>query len=170
MIITPYNKNAKKHTQKQIEKIANSIKEFGMNQPIVVDKKGVIIIGHGRYEALKHLGWDIKDEYVKVIDLTENEAKAYRIADNKLNESEWDMSIVYEELKSLPEVMVDLSGWEDLELDYKPNYEPDFQNVPKTEDLIEKGQEKLDNQFKKGIDYITVICPKCYHEFNITGE
>lgn len=126
MIITPYNKNAKKHPQKQIEKIANSIKEFGMNQPIVVDKKGVIIIGHGRYEALKHLGWDIKDEYVKVIDLTENEAKAYRIADNKLNESEWEMNLVIEELKGLSEEMLDLTGFNKDIILNEDDYGTDF--------------------------------------------
>ena len=50
--ITPYNKNAKKHPKKQVEQIANSIKEFGFNQPIVVDKQGVIIVGHGRYDVI----------------------------------------------------------------------------------------------------------------------
>lgn len=48
MKIVPYLKNAKKHPKKQIEQIANSIKRFGMNQPIVVDKNGVIIVGHGK--------------------------------------------------------------------------------------------------------------------------
>lgn len=71
MEIRPYEKNQKKHPKKQIEQVANSIKEFGMNQPIVVDKQGVIIVGHGRYEALKLLKWEIKPEYIKVVDLTE---------------------------------------------------------------------------------------------------
>ena len=62
MEIRPYEKNAKKHPKKQIEQVAASIKEFGMNQPIVVDKEGVIIVGHGRYAALQHLGWEVKDE------------------------------------------------------------------------------------------------------------
>src|SRR3990167_4917552 len=103
MKITPYYKNAKKHPMKQIEQITNSIKEFGMNQPIVVDKKGVIIVGHGRYEALKHLNWSEKEilKHIKVIDLDEKRARAYRLADNKLNESDWDMELAIEELKSL---------------------------------------------------------------------
>lgn len=67
-MITPYHKNAKKHTKKQIAQVAESIKAFGMNQPIV---------GHGRYEALKSLGMDIKDEYIKTVDLSEEEAAAY---------------------------------------------------------------------------------------------
>ena len=78
MKIKPYSKNAKKHPKKQIEQVANSIKEFGMNQPIVVDKNGVIIVGHGRYEACKHLGWSEEEilKHVKVVDLTEQQAKA----------------------------------------------------------------------------------------------
>ena len=49
MHIQPYADNAKKHPKKQVEQIAESIKRFGMNQPIVVDEKGIIIVGHGRY-------------------------------------------------------------------------------------------------------------------------
>jgi ParB-like chromosome segregation protein Spo0J len=61
MEIKPYTKNAKKHPKKQVEQVANSIKEFGMNQPIVVDKQGVIIVGHGRYGALtSHLDGILK--------------------------------------------------------------------------------------------------------------
>ena len=79
--IKPYEKNAKKHPKKQVEQIAKSIKEFGFNQPIVIDKKGVIIVGHGRYEAAKLLG--LSDVPVIEVELTEEQAKAYRLADNK---------------------------------------------------------------------------------------
>ena len=129
MQITPYPKNAKKHPKKQVEQIAASIKEFGMNQPIVVDKQGVIIVGHGRYEALKSLGMEIKDEYIKVVDLTEEQAKAYRLADNKLNESEWDMNLVLDELKELPQSLIEITGFDinlpdDLnEVDVKSTFE-----------------------------------------------
>lgn len=51
--IKPYDKNAKKHPEKQVKQIANSIREFGFNQPIVVDKQNVVIVGHGRLEAAK---------------------------------------------------------------------------------------------------------------------
>lgn len=53
--IKPYEKNAKVHPKKQIEQVANSIKEFGFNQPIVLDKNNVIIVGHGRYEKAEKL-------------------------------------------------------------------------------------------------------------------
>lgn len=146
--IKPYPKNAKKHPKKQIEQVANSIKEFGMNQPIVVDKQGVIIVGHGRYEALKSLGMEIKDEYIKVVDLTEEQAKAYRLADNKLNESEWDMDLVIEELKGLSQPMLDLTGFDKdliIEPDEKDDEVPDVPEEPQSKlgDLYELGNHRV---------------------------
>jgi DNA modification methylase len=108
--IKPYGKNAKKHPEKQIKAIADSIKEFGFNQPIVVDKKDVIIAGHGRYLAAQYLGL-VKIPVIKV-NITEEKARAYRLADNKLNESEWDMQIVIQELKELSLTMLDLTGFD----------------------------------------------------------
>jgi len=109
--ITPYPKNAKKHSKKQIQQVANSIKEFGFNQPIVIDKKGVIIVGHGRYEASKLLG--LTEVPILEVDLTEKQAKAYRLADNKLNESDWEMDLVIEELKELDDTdLVELTGFD----------------------------------------------------------
>ncbi len=148
MEIKPYSKNQKKHPKKQIEQVAASIKEFGMNQPIVVDKQGVIIVGHGRYEALKHLGWEIKDEYIKVVDLTEEQAKAYRLADNKLNESEWDMALVIEELKGLSEPMLELTGFDKdliIEADEKDDEVPETPEEPQSKlgDLYELGEHRV---------------------------
>lgn len=144
MNITPYSKNAKKHPKKQVEQIANSIKEFGMNQPIVVDKQGVIIVGHGRYEALKLLGMPIKDEYIKVVDLSEEQARSYRLADNKLNESEWDMNLVLEELKGLTEPYLELTGF-DKDLVIEPDEQDD--EVP---DVPEEPQSKLGDLYELG--------------------
>jgi len=148
MKITPYILNAKKHPKKQVEQVANSIKEFGMNQPIVVDKQGVIIVGHGRYEALQSLGMEIKDEYIKVVDLTEEQAKAYRLADNKLNESDWDMNLVMEELKGLSEDMLELTGFDSdliIEADEKDDEVPETPEEPKSKlgDLYELGGHRV---------------------------
>lgn len=85
--IKPYEKNAKKHDARQIENVANSIRRFGWQQPIVVDENGVIIIGHCRWMAAKKLG--LKTAPVKVVSgLTDEEIRELRIADNKTNESE----------------------------------------------------------------------------------
>lgn len=105
--LSPYEKNAKVHPDDQVQKIVRSIQEFGFNQPIVVDKKGVIIVGHGRYLAAHLIG--LKTVPVLELDLTEEQAMAYRLADNKLNESEWDMTLVVEELKALDAVGFEIS-------------------------------------------------------------
>lgn len=114
--ITPYEKNAKEHPEGQVEKIANSIKAFGFNQPIVVDKNDVIIVGHGRYQAAQKLGM-VEVPVIK-LDIGEDAANAYRLADNKLNESEWDMKLVIDELKTMDEAMIELTGFsKDLLID-----------------------------------------------------
>lgn len=108
--IKPYGKNAKKHPDKQVEKIADSIREFGFNQPLVVDKNDVLIVGHGRYLAASLLG--LREVPVLKADISEEKAKAYRLADNKLNESDWDMALVIEELKTISLPMLDLTGFD----------------------------------------------------------
>ena len=136
MEIKPYLNNAKKHSKKQIEQIAHSIKQFGMNQPIVVDKDGEIIVGHGRYLALQHLGWEVKPGWIiKKDDLTEEQVKAYRLADNKLNESEWDMGLAIEELKELSPEMFDLTGF-DSDLLIEPDEKDD--QIPENPPTIAK--------------------------------
>ena len=142
-LIKPYNKNAKIHSKRQIEQIANSIKEFGFNQPIVIDKDKTIIVGHGRYEAAKLL--KLSDVPVLETDLTEERVKAYRLADNKLNESEWDMNLVVEELQELSEPMIGLTGF-DINLK-DPQFQADI-----------SGAERLDQKEP-------ITCPECGHEF-----
>mgnify|MGYP007100070250 FL=1 len=115
--IKPYPRNAKKHPKKQIEQIANSISMFGFAQPIVLDKNNVIIVGHGRYEAAKLL--QLKDVPTITVKLSEDEAKAYRLADNKLNESDWEMEMVIEQLKELSLPLLDVTGLEIKEDDLK---------------------------------------------------
>ncbi len=148
MQITPYTKNAKKHPKEQIKKIADSIREFGMNQPIVVDKKGVIIVGHGRYEALKLLGREPTEKEILIVDLTEEQVKAYRLADNKLNESDWDMKLVIDELKGLSEPMLDLTGFDKdliLESDEADDEVPAIPDAPHSVlgDLYELGNHRV---------------------------
>src|SRR3990167_8062137 len=113
--IRPYPKNAKKHHDSQLKQIAGSIKEFGWQQPIVVDKEGVIIVGHGRWFAYEKFGeeYGLLEPEIKVANLTTKQASAYRLADNKLNESDWDMELVIEELKAFEdEALVTLIGFE----------------------------------------------------------
>ena len=100
--IKPYKKNAKKHDETQIKNVMQSIKEFGVVQPIVVDRNNTIIIGHCRYEAMKRLGYDeLQEDWVKAVDLSEEETEKLRLLDNKLNESEWDMDLLAEDVPQL---------------------------------------------------------------------
>lgn len=98
--LTPYSRNAKKHPDEQVEHIANSIREFGFRQPLVIDRDGVLVIGHGRLLAAKKLGLETVP-CVRADDLTDEQIKALRLADNKTNESGWDFAALEEELNEL---------------------------------------------------------------------
>ena len=114
--IKPYSNNPRK--KQNITKVVNSIKEFGFQQPIVVDKKNIIIVGHSRYEAGKELGLDKVP--VIIADLSPVKAKAYRIADNRINQdSEWDFSKLTLEFKDISKLDFNLDslGFEKNELD-----------------------------------------------------
>lgn len=96
----PYERNAKQHPDDQVEHIANSIREFGFRQPIVVDAGNVVVIGHGRLMAAEKLGLEAVP-CVRADDLSEAQIKALRLADNKTNESGWDFGALELELDGL---------------------------------------------------------------------
>ena len=98
--LTPYAKNAKKHDSTQIANVAESIRQFGFVQPIVIDRNDVIVIGHCRALAAKKLGMK-EVTRVCVDDLTPEQVNALRIVDNKSNESPWDFDVLHDELAEL---------------------------------------------------------------------
>ena len=108
--IKPYAKNQKKHPETQVKNIAKSIQKYGFVQPIVIDKNNEIIIGHGRYMA----GGDILGmetvPCVRVENLTEEQIRELRIIDNKLNESDWDMDLLKDDLYDL--------NFDDFDIDF----------------------------------------------------
>lgn len=111
-----YHKNAKKHPKEQVNRIANSIKEFGMCDPIGVwGKDNLIIEGHGRLMALKKLGYT-EAPIIRLDHLSEEQRKAYTLAHNKSAESEWDFEILSDELKSIVDIDMMDFGF-DLSLD-----------------------------------------------------
>ena len=142
--IIPYSRNPRKN--QHVDKVATSIKEFGFQQPIVVDKNMVVIVGHTRLLASQKLG--LKEVPVLVADLSESKAKAYRIADNRLNEdSNWDDELLNLELIDLQKDDYDLDslGFEKNELEKIFNSddplfvapEQSFEEVaPNVEDLM----------------------------------
>jgi site-specific DNA-methyltransferase (adenine-specific) len=149
--VKKYEKNAKEHPGFQLEKIASSIKAFGCKQPLILDKDGVIIVGHGRFIAMTELlGYTLMEQkaftkkgepvipYVMVDDLTEEEIKAYRIADNQLNAlTGQDMVLITDELKDLDAAGFDitLTGFDRdiiLENDEGDDVLPETPLVPKS--------------------------------------
>jgi DNA modification methylase len=121
--LVPCPQNPRRHSRHQVRAIARSIEAFGFNAPILIDGNRKIIAGHGRYEAAKLLG--LAQVPVVFLDhLTETEAKAYRLADNKLTDrSSWDDAKVAAQLKELSELVLDFDieaiGFELPELDVR---------------------------------------------------
>ena len=148
--IKPYKKNAKKHDETQIKNVMQSIKEFGVVQPIVVDRNSTIIIGHCRYEAMKRLGYDeLQEDWVKVVDLSEEEAEKLRLLDNKLNESEWDLDLLKDLVPSI--------DFSDFEIDFNLPEEVEDINL---DDFFEDAPQK-EKEPKK------IQCPHCGEWFEV---
>ena len=95
-----YEKNPRKNDN-AVKYVANSIKEFGFRVPVIVDENNVIVCGHTRVKAAKELGMETVP-CVIADDLTEEQIKAYRLADNKVSEmSKWEFDLLSEELAEL---------------------------------------------------------------------
>ena len=113
--IKPYDKNPRKNAE-AVRFVAASIEEFGFRQPIVIDKDGVIVAGHTRFEAAKRL--KLKEvPCVVADDLTDEQIKAYRLADNKVAEmAGWDFAILGDELDEIINIDMGAFGF-DLGID-----------------------------------------------------
>lgn len=146
--ITPYGKNAKTHGQTQVNNVAESIRQYGFVQPIVVDRDGVIVIGHCRALAAKKLGME-SVPCVCVDDLTPEQVNALRLVDNKSNESPWDFDLLADELEGL-----DLTGFDfdwglpeeetqEVEEDEAPEVDETQPPVTKLGDVWKLGRHRL---------------------------
>ena len=102
-MLRPYEKNAKTHPAEQVSRIARSIEEFGWQQPLVIDKDNVVVIGHGRLMAAKKLGLE-KVPVVKADNLTDEQIRALRLADNKTAESSWDDGLLRLSLDEITDI------------------------------------------------------------------
>lgn len=115
----PHPRNARSHSQKQIDKISDSVRAFGFNVPILIDAKNQIICGHARVEAAKKLGRSHVPA-IRIEHLSDHEIHAFMIADNRLAElSNWDDKILGQELQFLSEMDFDatITGFETPEVD-----------------------------------------------------
>ena len=151
--IKPYENNPRDNDD-AVDAVANSIKEFGWQQPIVVDNDGVIIAGHTRYKAAEKLG--LKHIPVVVADnLTPDQVKAYRLADNKTAElADWDMDLLNDELDQIRNIDMSDFGFDELDDDQ-------IDTEPKVDDNEELSLDDF------GDDKFEVVCPKCGFRFNV---
>lgn len=160
--LIPYSNNSRTHSEKQVQQVAASIKEFGFTNPILIDEDNGIIAGHGRLQAAQLLGMD-KVPTIALKGFTEAQRKAYVIADNQLAmNAGWDLDALKVEVDRLTELDFDLDllGFDDDVLaDLINTIEPNFD--PATEE--EQGQ--LDELDPKWID-----CPHCGKEFDMRGQ
>lgn len=117
--LVPYERNAKKHPPEQISALAAMIKANGWTQPIVVDRNNVIIVGHGRRMAALQLGLK-RVPVIKRADLSDDEVKAMRLADNRVTSTDYDGDMIKIELSELSGAEFDmtLTGFSDKELDF----------------------------------------------------
>tara|TARA_X000001388_G_C2211199_1_gene115227 strand:+ start:203 stop:823 length:621 start_codon:yes stop_codon:yes gene_type:complete len=114
--LIPYHNNPRKN--QDVDKVASSLSEYGFQQPIVVDKKLVVIVGHTRLLGAKKLG--LKKVPVLIADLSEAKARGYRIADNRIAEdANWDYDLLKLEIDLLKEINfnIDELGFEEQELE-----------------------------------------------------
>lgn len=137
--IRAYAKNAKNHPESQIQQIAASIRQFGFNNPILVDENLEVIAGHGRVAAAQILGLDTVP-VIRLTHLSEVQKRAYRLADNKIAENGgWNVDLLRLEISELEQICGDLdislTGFSDVELDVlstddRPIADPKANNVP----------------------------------------
>lgn len=161
--VKPYPKNPRNNDD-GVDAVANSIKEFGFQQPIVVDKDNVIIVGHTRYKAAKKLG--LKDVPVVVADkLSDEQVRAYRLADNKTNElTSWLDDLLKDELGAVPNIDMTAFGFEgekdtpkfDDKYSQKTDAVEYVPNSDKKPDVDELADVEKYNELKEYIDSLDI--------------
>ena len=113
--LIPYENNARTHSDEQIDKLKNSLKEFGFINPVIIDENNMILVGHGRVMAGKELGI-FEVPCIRINHLSEDKKRAYILADNKLSDmAGWDLELLNIELESI-ELDMSLFGFDELEL------------------------------------------------------
>jgi len=158
--LIPYARNARTHSDEQVDKIAASIREFGFLNPIIIDGDNGIIAGHGRLMAAKKIGLD-EVPTVEADHLTDAQKRAYILADNRLAlDAGWDDELLRVEFAELDDVGfdLDLTGFTPDEI---AAYSGEINFEPGTED----DQGKLDELEPKWVS-----CPNCGKEFDSRGQ
>lgn len=154
--LKPYPNNARQHPAEQINKIVNSINEFGFITPVIIDENNMILVGHGRTEAAKIAGLD-KVPFRRVTNLSDDQKRAYILADNKLSDlAEWDEGLLMEELEKID---LDMSafGFDDFEMDFdEPEREIHEDEIP---EAPEEAKAKIGDIYQLGKHRL--VCGDC---------
>lgn len=146
--LAPTARNARKHSDKQIEQVAASIRHFGFTNPIIIEADGTIVAGHARFEASRALGI-VDVPTIQITHLTSDELRSYRLADNKIAENaEWDIEILRSEFETLVEIEtrydIEVTGFSTTEIDLLMDMSP-------AEAKLEE-QPKLDRKEVSGVE------------------
>ena len=147
-LIKPYKNNPREIPMESVQKVMNSIREFGNNQPIVVDNDNIIVVGHTRWKALKQLGK--AKAFVVKKDFPKGQAMAYRIMDNRSGEeSKWSNKLLASELNILKDENFDLqlTGFNLTELENLAN-DKELGFVQNSKDL----KENFNVEFPDGME------------------
>ena len=155
--LKPYKKNAKKHPKEQVERIANSIKEFGFfeHRAVAIDREDNVIEGHGRILAAKKAGLT-QVPTICLDDMTEEQIKAWRLIENKTAESSYDEAMISKEIEELLQSDIDMEAFGfsvDILEDETIEVEPD---VPFTEILNEENNYIV-LKFNNKIDWLNAM-------------
>ena len=155
--LKPYKKNAKKHPKEQVERIANSIKEFGFfeHRAVAIDKNDCVVEGHGRILAAKKAGLK-QVPTICLDDMTEEQIKAWRLIENKTAESSYDEAMISKEIEELLQSDIDMEAFGfsvDILEDEAIEIEPD---VPFTEILNEENNYIV-LKFNNKIDWLNAM-------------
>ena len=179
-----YENNPRKNDD-AVDKVAQSIKEFGFKVPIIIDKNNVIVAGHTRLKASYQLGLE-EVPVIRADDLDEQQVKAFRIADNKVSEiAEWDIDLLSSELEGLEETF---TGFDEIELEQlldideemlveEDNYDIDLRKEPKARygDIYQLGNHRVmcgDSTNKEDVDKLLdekVHCVFTSPPYNMDG-
>lgn len=167
--LKPYDKNAKIHDEVQIEQIMESIKQFGMNDPIAIWKDGLIIEGHGRLVACKRLGI-MEVPVIRLDHLSDEQRKAYTLVHNKLTmNTEFDIDILTAELSEIVDIDMNDFGFEVDDLLWEEEEEPTENERARTGDAYNLGDvdsSRLAGKWQMPIIRKTNHVPKDLISFN----
>lgn len=163
--LTPYSGNPRKITEEAVDRVAESIRRYGWQQPIVTDQNHVVVVGHTRLQAAQQLGLTEVPVHV-ADDITEEQARAYRLADNRTGEmSRWDEDALALEAREFPDELVET---------YFPTVDLEIESIeaargPSDEDVAEAADRigNIPDPASEATHTTEVECPACYEAFSV---